>query len=123
MTSSQLQERLICFAAAIIEFSNYITNNQAGLTLKDQMTRSGISSALNYGEAIGAESPRDFIHKMQILLKELRETWVALRIADKSNLHSNPERYTYLLDENNQLISIFTKSITTNKTKIIRTKI
>ena len=87
------------------------------------MTRSGISSALNYGEAIGAESPRDFIHKMQVVLKELRETWVALRIADKSNLHSNSERYTYLLDENNQLISIFTKSITTNKTKIIRTKI
>lgn len=119
MTASELQERLIRFAAMIIEFSNYIKRNKAGLTLIDQMTRSSISSALNYGEATGAESPEDFVHKMQLVLKEHKETWVALRIVEKSNLHSNQELYLSALDECNQLISIFTKSVTTNKLKIL----
>jgi four helix bundle protein len=82
------------------------------------MTRSSISSALNYGEATGAESPKDFVHKMQVVLKELKETWVALRIVEKSKLHNNQELYISVLDECNQLISIFTKSVTTNKMKI-----
>ena len=83
------------------------------------MTRSGISSALNYGEATGAESAKNFVQKMQVVLKELRETWVALRIVEKSKLHSNQELYINALDECNQLISIFTKSVTTNKMKIL----
>jgi four helix bundle protein len=118
MTSSELQERLICFAALIIEFTKYIKRDKAGLTLIDQMTRSSISSALNYGEATGAESPKDFVHKMQVVLKELKETWVALRIVEKSKLHNNQELYISVLDECNQLISIFTKSVATNKMKI-----
>lgn len=118
MTATELQERLITFAAMIIDFSNYIKRDKAGLTLIDQMTRSSISSALNYGEATGAESPKDFVHKMQLVLKELKETWVALRIVEKSKLHSNQELYSTTLDECNQLISIFTKSVTTNKLKI-----
>lgn len=119
MTASELQERLISFAVMIIGFCNYIKRDKAGLTLIDQMTRSGISSALNYGEATGAESPKDFVHKMQIVLKELKETWVALRIVEKSKLHSNQELFFKVLDECNQLISIFTKSVTTNKMKIL----
>ena len=83
------------------------------------MTRSSILSALNYGEATGAESPKDFVHQMQVVLKELKETWVALRIVEKSKLNSNEELYISSLDECSQLISIFTKSVTTNKMKIL----
>jgi len=119
VTASELQERLINFATIIIEFSKCIKRDKAGLTLIDQMTRSSISSALNYGEATSAESPKDFIHKMQVVLKELRESWVALRIIEKSKLHSNQDLYINALDECNQLISIFTKSITTNKRKVL----
>jgi four helix bundle protein len=122
MTSAELQERLITFAASIIELCNQINNSRAGVTLIDQMNRSSISSALNYGEASGAESAKDFIHKMQVVLKELRETWVALRIVEKSKLHSNEILFDNVFDECNQLISIFTKSVTTNKSKLLNNK-
>jgi four helix bundle protein len=118
MTTEELIERLIAFAAMIILFTDSLKRNRAGLHLNDQMSRSSISTGLNYGEATGAESPRDFVHKMQIVLKELRETWIALRITGAAKLSSNPELLKKCLDENNQLISIFTKSITTNKEKL-----
>jgi four helix bundle protein len=117
MNTEELQERLIQFAAMVIELTNSFKRNRAGLTLNDQMTRSSISSGLNYGEATGAESHRDFVHKLQIVLKELREIWIALRITDISKISSNPVLLRKCLDECNQLISIFTKSITTNKQK------
>ena len=118
MNTKELEERLIQFAAMVIELTNSLKTNRAGITLNDQMSRSSISSALNYGEASGAESPKDFIHKLQVVLKELRETWMALRITEKSKLSSNPELLNKCLEECNQLISIFTKSVTTNKKKI-----
>jgi four helix bundle protein len=119
MNSSQLLDRLIEFAALIIKLTASVKRNRAGMTLIDQMTRSGISSALNYGEASGAESPKDFIHKIQLVLKELRETWVALRITEIASLASDNEILNRSLEECNQLISIFTKSVKTSKSKII----
>ena len=83
MTTKELEDRLIDFAASIIELTDSLKRTRAGLTLNDQMSRSSISAALNYGESIGAESPKDFVHKLQVVLKELRETWMALRIAEK----------------------------------------
>jgi four helix bundle protein len=83
MTTSELEDRLIEFASMIIELTNSLKKTRAGLTLNDQMSRSCISAALNYGETVGAESPKDFVHKHQVVLKELRETWMALRIAEK----------------------------------------
>ena len=118
MTTKELEERLIQFAAMVIELTNSLRRNRAGLTLNDQMSRSSISAALNYGEAAGAESIRDFIHKLQVVLKELRETWMALRIIDRSKLSSNQELLKSCLTECNELISIFTKSITSNKKKL-----
>lgn len=118
MTTKELEERLIRFAAMVIELTNSLRRNRAGLTLNDQMSRSSISAALNYGEAASAESPKDFIHKLQVVLKELRETHMALRITAKSKLSSNTELLSRCLDECNQLISIFTKSITSNKKKL-----
>jgi len=118
MTTKELEDRLIDFAASIIELTDSLKRTRAGLTLNDQMSRSSISAALNYGESIGAESPKDFVHKLQVVLKELRETWMALRIAEKSKLSSNQELLNKCLIECNELISIFTKSITTNKRKM-----
>ena len=117
MNSSELQERLINFAVLIIKISGQIKEDVSGKTLINQLVRSGTSTALNYGEAMGSESNRDFIHKIQIVLKELRETWVSLEIIKRADLCSDKEILTSTLDECNQLISIFVKSITTNKNK------
>jgi four helix bundle protein len=94
-----------------------LRSDRAGFTLNDQMSPSSISAALNYGEAAGAESLKDFIHKLQVVFKELRETWMALRITEKSKLSSNPELLKSCLKECNELIGIFTKSVTNQKSK------
>lgn len=118
MTTKELEERLIKFAAMVIELTDSLRKNRAGLTLIDQMSRSSISAALNYGEAAGAESPKDFVHKLQVVLKELRETWMALRITEKSKLSSNTVLLNSCTKECNELVSIFTKSVTSNKKKL-----
>ncbi|MFD0990388.1 four helix bundle protein [Mariniflexile jejuense] len=80
--------------------------------------RSSGSPALNYGEARSAESHKDFVHKMGICLKELRESYNCLKIINKANLYTgNQEKMDRILDENNQLISIFVSSIKTSKSK------
>ena len=69
---------------------------------------------------MAAESRNDFIHKMKICLKELRETFVAIKIIKYANLIKKDELLAWCFDENNELISIFVKSIETavaNKTK------
>jgi four helix bundle protein len=117
MNSSELQVRLIDFAVLIFELTKTIKKDTAGNTIITQIVRSGTSPALNYGEAIAAESGKDFIHKMQIVLKELRETWVTLNIIKKAKLSINNALLEKVIDECNQLISIFVKSITTSKKK------
>jgi four helix bundle protein len=86
----------------------------AGNHLAGQIVRSGTSPALNYGEAQSAESRNDFIHKMKISVKELRETFNCLRIIKAKNWCAE-ERMAVILNENNQLIAIFVKSIETAK--------
>ena len=81
------------------------------------MIRSSTSSALNYGEARDAESKKDFIHKMKIALKELRESFINLKIIDGIKISKNREELVFLIDETNQLISIFVKSVQTAKRK------
>jgi len=74
---------LIDFAAIIIEVTESLANTRAGNHLAGQLVRSGTSPALQYGEAQSAESRNDFIHKLQILLKELRESLVNLKLIKK----------------------------------------
>ncbi len=111
MNRKELEERLIDFSVLIIEIASKLKKTKPGLIIENQMLRSGTSCALNYGEAIGAESPKDFIHKIQIILKELRETHIALRIINKANLCTDNFQLESGLEENNQLISIFVKTI------------
>jgi four helix bundle protein len=75
-----LEERLITFSVLIIEIVNEMPNTKAGNHLSGQLVRSGTSVSLNYGEAQSGESRRDFIHKMKVVLKELRESFVCLKI-------------------------------------------
>jgi four helix bundle protein len=115
-----LEARLIDFAARCIKVANSLLNTQAGQNLSGQLTRSGTSPALNYGEAQGAESRKDFIHKMKICLKELRETRVCLKIIIQSEM-LGAEKLQALMDETNELISIFVTSIKTAKENMNRT--
>ena len=117
MTPKDLEERLIRFAVNIIRLSDGIRPGVAGRNMCDQIVRSSSSTALNYGEAQSAESGRDFVHKLGICLKELRETYINLRIIDGAELHSDKIFIANLNLESNELISIFVKSIETSKRK------
>jgi len=112
---AMLKERLIDFSVQIIEIASKLKKIKPAYILENQILRSGTSCSLNYGEAIGAESNNDFIHKIQIVVKELRETYVALRIIKKANLSKDNLVLDKGLNENNQLISIFVKIIRTFK--------
>jgi four helix bundle protein len=115
MNKQDLEERLIDFAAKIILFTNQIEKSYAGNHLLGQITRSSTSPALNYGEAQSAESKRDFIHKMGICLKELRETLNCLKIIESAKLTLNSNELIDAKKEVNELISIFVSSIKTAK--------
>ncbi len=107
-----LDERLINFADMIIDISEVLPKTFAANHIAGQLVRSGTAPALNYGEAQSAESRNDFIHKMKISAKELRETYNCLRIIRKRKWHPE-DSLLPVLNENNQLISIFVKSIET----------
>jgi four helix bundle protein len=108
-----LEERLINFAVMIIELTENIVNTKAGNHLAGQLLRSGTSPALNYGEAQSGESKRDFLHKIKIVLKELRETLVCLKLVFRSKLYKNEDLVKTIIQECNELVSIFVKSVAT----------
>ncbi len=113
-----LEERLISFSINIMDIAEQLPNTKSGLYISNQIIRSGTAPALNYAEAQGAESRNDFIHKMKICLKELRETFVALKIINQKPLLQKYDQVNQLTNECNELISIFVKSIdTANKNK------
>jgi len=107
-----LQDRLVDFAVRVITVVESLPDSKAGRHIASQLVRSGTSPDPNYGEAQSAESNKDFIHKMKIALKELRETYVWLLIIERKEL-CNPERMVEISNECNELISIFVKSIQT----------
>ncbi|NHB69899.1 four helix bundle protein [Perlabentimonas gracilis] len=113
MNRFDLEERLINFAVLIVDISESMPKSYAGNHLSGQLLRSGTSPALNYGEAQGGESRKDFIHKIKIVLKELRETYVCLKIIQRSSLFTDEDKLAKALVENNELISIFVKSAET----------
>lgn len=108
-----LEDRLIEFAVLTMEVAEALPRSDSGRYLSGQMIRSGTSPALVYGEAQSAESRKDFIHKMKVALKELRETCINLKIIQKKGFRSLPENLPIALLEVNELISIFVKSIQT----------
>jgi four helix bundle protein len=110
-----LEDRLIEFAVLIIKTTESLNNTKAGNHIAGQLVRSGTSPALQYGEAQSAESRNDFIHKLKVLLKELRESLVALKIIKRVPLTNKFDLLEKALVECNELIAIFVKSIETAK--------
>ncbi len=111
-----LADRLIDFAVRVITVAGSLPTNKVGNHISGQLIRSGTSPAPNYGEAQSAESRADFIHKMKVALKELRETRVWLLMIKKAKL-TEPSKLESLLDESNQLLSIFVTSLKTSMAK------
>jgi len=81
-----IQERMVALAAVVVGFCNDLPKNTGGSHLSNQLLRSGTAPAANYAEARGAESDRDFVHKLRIVLKELNETDVWLQILVRATL-------------------------------------
>ena len=117
MKPNQLENRLIKFAIDIIILCKSIDKSFASEHLAKQLIRSATSSALNYGEARSGESTKDFLHKMKICLKELRESYINLKIQKGAQTIVDVEMLDKLLNENNELISIFVSSIKTTSSK------
>jgi len=108
-----LEDRLIDFSVCMIQITDALPKTDAGRYLAKQLVRSGISPALNYGEAQSAESRKDFIHKMKIALKELRETYINMKIIQRAEFATTISGFEQAMEENNELVSIFVKSIQT----------
>ncbi len=110
--ADELEQRLIDFAVRIVKLSANLPGTPAGKHIAGQILRSGTSPAPNYGEARGAESHADFVHKLRIVLKELNETSIWLRVIKRSRI-LKPELLTEIILENNELCRIFTTSLKT----------
>jgi len=108
----QLSERLLDFAVSVIKLTARIEKIAVGRHVADQLTRSATSAGANYEEACGAESKRDFIHKLQIVLKELRESLYWLRLIKRADLAAKPD-CDYLVNEADELTKIVGKSVVT----------
>ena len=111
-----IQDRLINFAVGIIRLTSRLPRTQAGSHISGQLLRSGTSPAPNYAEARGAESTKDFIHKLKIALKELNESTVWLEITRRSKMLNEIQLKT-IFDECNELQKIIASSIRTSEKK------
>lgn len=111
-----LEERLVSFAGETKIFCNALPKLPAGKYYADQIMRSSGGAALNYGEAQGTNTSKDFIHRMSIVLKELKETRVSLKILNYVNSGEVNKR-KWLLQESTELMAISAKMILNKKNK------
>jgi four helix bundle protein len=114
-----LEERLIDFACNVIDIDDELPNNRVGNLPRgtNQLLRSGTAPASHYGEAQSAESRNDFVHKMKVALKELRESSVWLKIVKRRSLIATMDKVDSALKESDELIRIFVKSISTAESR------
>jgi four helix bundle protein len=112
--NTELSGRLLDFATNCIGIVPRFEHTLAGKHIALQLIRSATSSGANYEEACGAESRADFIHKLQIVLKELRESlyWLKLAKRVQASLRNDLQP---LLNESQELTKIIAKSIVTAK--------
>ena len=109
-----LEDRLVDFACMCLEVCDLLPNTKTGQNLGYQLSKSSTASALVYGEAQAAESRADFIHKMKVVLKEIRESRVNLKIIKRKPVIVN-DKVDKAFNEANELMAIFLKSIETAK--------
>ena len=110
-----LEERLLEYASAVIDLSEMLPNSRAGNHVAGQILRSGTSPYPNHGEAEDAESREDFIHKLKLCLKELRETRRWAKLIKRKAWTKNDTTLLFVLSESDELIRIFYSSIQTAK--------
>lgn len=108
-----LEGRLLNYTINIIKVVEALPNTRTGNHIANQLLRSGTSPYPNHGEAQAAESNNDFIHKMRICLKELRETYRWLKVITKLELIGYVDKANNVLTETEELIKIFVTSIKT----------
>jgi four helix bundle protein len=114
-----LEERLLEFASAIIDLSEKLPGSRAGNHVAGQILRSGTSPYPNHGEAEDAESREDFIHKLKVCLKELRETRRWARLIKRKGWAKDETTLMFVLSEADELIRIFFSSIQTAKRNLL----
>jgi four helix bundle protein len=121
--SNEMSERFMSFVVRILKLENQLLKTYSGRHIYGQLFRAGTSSGANFEEARAGESNADFIHKMQIVLKELREShyWIKLLIATQLT-PSLTDNLTSLLIDSQELKSIIAKSVVTAKFKIANSK-
>ena len=117
-----LEERLLEFASAVIDLSERLPNSRAGNHVAGQILRSGTSPYPNHGEAEDAESRDDFIHKLKVCLKELRETRRWARLVRRKGWAADDPTLVFVLGEAEELIRIFYSSIQTAKRNALAEK-
>ena len=115
--SLEMETRMVSFGADILRISAKLPSTMDGKHIAAQILRSGTAAAANYGEARGAESRKDFIHKIRIVLKELNETAIWLQLISKSSLLP-PEMISGVLAKNRELCRIMAASIKTARSAL-----
>ncbi len=110
-----LEERLVEYSCRMIDVVEALPNTRAGNYIAGQLIKSCISPSFNYGEVQAAESRNDFIHKLGLVLKELKECRTALKIIRKKDLIKPVKRIEPIYKETEELIAIIAKSIETAK--------
>ena len=117
--SDEMSERYLIYVVNIIKLEKQLCKTYSGRHIYGQLFRAGTSAGANYEEARAGESRADFIHKMQLVLKELREShfWIKLIITAKL-ITSEDEVLKFIFNESKELASITAKSVVTAKSKI-----
>jgi len=108
-----LEDRLLEFAVQVIDFTEALPNTRAANHIAGQLLRSGTSPYGNHGEVESAESRKDFVHKLKVCLKELRETRRWLRLAGRLKTLPGLPNLAECVNEAEELIRIFVASIRT----------
>jgi four helix bundle protein len=115
---TELEDRLIKFSVRSYKLTGQLQKSDFTSTLSNQLIRSSTSAALNYGEAQGSETTRDFIHKIGVVIKELRESRVNFKIIKESDICRDSADLERILKENDELIAILYSTLKTAKSKL-----
>ncbi len=116
MDADELSGRLLEFAVRTMDLVEALPHKKTATHCANQLLRSGTSPGANYEEAIGAESREDFIHKCAVVLKELRESRYWLRVVLRKEF-VRAERLTALVTEADELVRIFSKTVSTTRSR------
>ena len=116
MQNNNLSERLLNFSVSVVKLVTKLDKISAGKHIANQLTRCATSAGANYEEACAAESKADFIHKLQIVLKELRESAYWLRLIGRGEL-IRQNGLLSILKEADELVRIVAKSVITAKSR------